>query len=120
MLTSEGHRFHVDVVQDLEVVGDESDRAHQALAHARSRQRLEQVRTEPRLAGVAGGLESELPLRELRSRGREPAALQEPPAVAIARNPDARPPAVGFKKNPLFLEPPDRLRDAPPPPRARP
>src|SRR6202158_2069000 len=36
MLPREGHRLHVDVIQDFEVVGDESDRAHQGTTHTRS------------------------------------------------------------------------------------
>src|SRR5712692_68967 len=84
MLPREGHRFDVDVIEDLEVVGDESNRAHQGTPHAGACQCLEEVRTQPRLAGVARGLESELPFRELRTFGHEPAALQEPFAISIA------------------------------------
>ncbi len=67
MFARKRHRFDVDVVEDLEVVGDETDRAHQRPPHTRPRQRIEQVWTEPWLAGVACGLERELPWRKRRS-----------------------------------------------------
>src|SRR5262245_22506855 len=73
-----GARLDGQVVEDLQVVGDEADRADQRAARARTLQRLQQVRTQPGLAGVAGGLEGELPWRQRHPLLDLPARLQQP------------------------------------------
>ena len=94
----------VDVVEDLEVVGHEADRTHQCPPYAGPSQRFQQVGTQPGLAGVAGGLKRELPFRQRRSLRHEPAALEEPLAIGIARRLDARRKAVRGEEDSLRLE----------------
>ncbi len=111
MFARKRHRLDVDVVEDLEVVGDEADRAHQRPPHISPGQRIEQVWTEPRLAGVAGGLKRELPFRQGRPFRDQPAALQEPFAIGIPRRFDASGQAVGSEEDPFRLEINERLRE---------
>ena len=60
----EGLCLHVQVVEDLEVVGHEADGADQGPSGAGEPQRLQEVRSQPGLPGAAGGLKGELPGRQ--------------------------------------------------------
>src|ERR1700716_98235 len=64
VLRGEGLGLHVEVVKDLQVVGDEADRADQDLARPRALDRPQKVGTEPGLAGAAGRLVGEIPGRK--------------------------------------------------------
>ena len=83
----------VEVPADLEVVGDEADRADDDVADAGRRelvQVLEDVRAEPRLAGRRLALEGERPLVDARALGDEARRLEQLVAVRVALVEDPR------------------------------
>src|SRR3982074_1100441 len=57
----EGRGLHVEVIKDLQVVGDEADRTDQDAARPRALDRLQKVGTEPGLPGAGGRLEGATP-----------------------------------------------------------
>src|SRR5262245_16395494 len=86
-------RFDVDVPQDLEVVGDEPDRAKEHALDAtivKAVELLEDVRPEPRLAGRARALEGERPRVEACPLRDQLRRLQELVAVRVAHFEDPR------------------------------
>ena len=80
-------RLGVEVPADLEVVGDEADRADQHVVDAPRVERLEVVEDvgpEPRLAGRRLGLEAEGPVAQRRTPARWHGGLQELILVRVA------------------------------------
>ena len=81
----------VEVPLDLEVVGDEPDRADEDALDSPRLQRVEMVedvRAEPRLAGLRLALEAEAPVGEAGALRHEAAGLQELVLVRVALGED--------------------------------
>src|SRR5258706_120941 len=74
----------VDVVEDLEVVGHKADRADQDAPRLSRAQALQEAGAEPRLAGLARGLERELPGRDRCRLRDQPAALGQALGIGVA------------------------------------
>src|SRR5579872_601854 len=105
------HGLDVDVVQDLEVIGHEPDRANQDPTHVGLLEALEQAGSEPRLACFARRLERELPGGHTCRVGHQPAALEKAIRVAPAL---AHGEAVRGEDHQLGVEALSRLLDQAP------
>src|SRR5713226_9860086 len=91
----------VEVIQNLEMIRDKTDWAHEDVACAGALDRLEEVRTEPRLASAARRLERALPVRQPHFAGHQPAALHQLVVIAVTLGDDSRGKAVRGEEHPL-------------------